>query len=250
MARKEEIERIARNYENKIIENNPGAESYDYMNAVIYGAEWADNYWQNRFNKFDLTSKGRLYTIWLGIKSRCNNKNNIGYYRYGGRGISICDSWDRFFINFAIWAIFNGYEDNLSIDRIDVDGNYCPENCRWADVLTQMNNTSRNYIINDDTIGELARKYNINYRTLHNRITRGGMSIEEAITCKKAYRYKPVCQYDLNGIFIKEYPSARVAAQEIFGEYNETIRKRIVAVCYGKAKSTMGFIFKYKERIA
>ena len=78
MTRKEEREQAARNaHLDRCILYDKSVDTF------IKGAEWADNYWQNRFNKFDLTSKGRLYTIWLGIKSRCNNKNNIGYYRYG-----------------------------------------------------------------------------------------------------------------------------------------------------------------------
>ena len=74
----------------------------------------------------------RLYRIWQAMKSRCYYPKNKCYHCYGGRGISICDEWKSSFNSFALWALSNGYKDDLSIDRIDVDGNYEPNNCRFA----------------------------------------------------------------------------------------------------------------------
>lgn len=82
----------------------------------------------------------RIYSIWHGMKSRCNYPKNKCYHHYGGRGISVCKEWDESFNTFANWALTNGYADNLSIDRIDVNGNYCPENCRWVTNAEQQRN--------------------------------------------------------------------------------------------------------------
>lgn len=112
--------------------------------------------------------KTRLYNTWANMKQRCNNPNNKSYEYYGGRGIIICKEWCDF-INFYNWAINNGYADNLSIDRIDVNGNYCPENCRFVDSTTQSNNMRSNIKIkiNDEilTLSQVCKKYNLTYFT-------------------------------------------------------------------------------------
>ena len=82
----------------------------------------------------------RLYNIWKGMKRRCYNEHDSSYENYGGRGITVCDEWRNDFIPFRDWALSNGYSDDLSIDRIDNDQGYGPDNCRWADRITQRAN--------------------------------------------------------------------------------------------------------------
>ena len=90
-------------------------------------------------------SKTRLYEVWAGMKRRCNNKKHPHFKDYGARGISVCPEWDKDFYSFAIWAKSHGYNENApkgkcTLDRIDPNGNYCPDNCRFSDMNVQQNN--------------------------------------------------------------------------------------------------------------
>lgn len=128
----------------------------------------------------------RIYNIYYGIKKRCCKKREKSYKRYGGRGITICDEWRDSFEAFYEWAVSHGYSDDLTIDRIDVNGDYCPENCRWVDIKKQCNNRRNNHLITyngkTQTVAQWAAEYGINYRKLNDRINKLRWSIEKALT--------------------------------------------------------------------
>lgn len=85
-------------------------------------------------------SKSRLYSIWLNMKSRCRDKSYPSYHRYGGRGIKVCDEWKNDFTIFEKWSLENGYNNGLQIDRIDNNGNYESNNCRWVTISENASN--------------------------------------------------------------------------------------------------------------
>lgn len=197
----------------------------------------------------DVSKYSRIRRIWANMKNRCFNTNAISYKYYGGKGVSICDEWLSFPI-FVVWAIKSGYTDNLSIDRIDSNGNYEPTNCRWVDRFTQANNTARNYYTSLGTIGELSRMYNINYGTLTNRIKRAKMNVSDAISQGKKYHYKAVVQFDIEGNFIKEYPSITAAAKEFCknGHFYGAMMY-ISKCCKHKIEKYNNYVFRFKNDI-
>jgi hypothetical protein len=134
--------------------------------------------------KHNLTNT-RLHSIWEKMNGRCYCKTQPDYMRYGGRGIAICDEWKNDFKSFYDWSMNNGYQDDLSIDRIDVNGNYEPSNCRWVDEKTQQRNRRNNRLItyNNEThcLFEWAEIFGINPKILSQRLNRDKMDFETAI---------------------------------------------------------------------
>lgn len=126
----------------------------------------------------------RLHQTWRDMINRCANSNNKRFDAYGGRGISVCQEWLGNFDAFKEWAISSGYSDELTIDRINVNGDYCPQNCRWATSKEQNNNRSNNRIViykgESMTLHQLADREGINYQTLWNRL-KYGWSLEDAV---------------------------------------------------------------------
>ena len=118
-----------------------------------------------------------LFRVWCNIRKRCLSAKSHNYTDYGGRGITICEQWISDYTAFREWAVSNGYRKGLSIDRINVDGNYSPENCRWTNSVTQQNNRRCNinvtYQNQTHTLKEWSRIRDINYQTLYTRYKLG-----------------------------------------------------------------------------
>lgn len=127
----------------------------------------------------------RLYRIWCSMKRRTSVEVDSGYYKYGGRGIEMCDEWKESFPSFSKWAISAGYSDSLSIDRIDNNKGYSPDNCRWVSIEVQARNKRNN--INLTFQGEThiltdwAKLTGINFCTIRSRLG-AGWSVERALT--------------------------------------------------------------------
>ena len=137
----------------------------------------------------------RLYRIYVDMVSRCTYKCCNRYKHYGGRGIKVCDEWLNDRTTFFDWAISNGYKENLSIDRIDVNGDYEPSNCRWATTYEQGQNTTTTmklrYNNKIKSVSDWAKEYNIKPRTLYTRIHDYGWSIDDALLTPN--NEKPSC---------------------------------------------------------
>lgn len=122
-------------------------------------------------------SNTRLYEIYCLMKARCYNQNNEMYRYYGKKGVKICDEWLKDFMNFYNWSLSHGYSDELTIDRIDVNGNYEPINCRWVTMVVQANNKTNNrkYMLNGEwyTAPELSRMFGVNCKKLRYRLENG-----------------------------------------------------------------------------
>lgn len=146
-----------------------------------------------RFLNIHGLRKHRLYGVWCSMKARCFNQNNGSYERYGARGISVCEEWKHDFRCFYEWAIKNGYKEvvnsrnqnTISIDRINVDGDYCPENCRWVTMKEQCRNYSKNRKLtyNGETmcLSDMANKYGIKLATLQFRL-KSGKTLEQSLS--------------------------------------------------------------------
>lgn len=114
----------------------------------------------------------RLHRTWCSMKRRCYNPNAAYYNLYGGRGIKVCNEWQEY-LNFKEWALNNGYTDNLTIDRIDSNGNYEPDNCRWVDWKVQQNNRRNNKYFEGKSFEEISKETGIKIKTLYERNRRG-----------------------------------------------------------------------------
>lgn len=140
-------------------------------------------------NRKHNSSHSRLYNIWRGMKQRCYDKHRPEYYNYGGRGIKICAEWKDSFETFQQWALTNGYNETLTLERIDTNKDYNPNNCCWTTMKRQQRNRRNNLLITYNnvtkTLSEWAEDLGFSTSMLWRRINISGLSIEEALTIPK-----------------------------------------------------------------
>lgn len=191
----------------------------------------------------------RLYGIWNGMLQRCYNPNRPKYKDYGARGIGVCDDWRHNFTAFYDWAMANGYNDRLTIDRINNDKDYEPSNCRWVTNAVQANNKSTSKYITykgeTKTVAEWAKEKNINTSTLWLRLFKSNWSIEKSLespVSQSMNTKKPITQFDKHGNIIRDWDSALDAAREL-----NLSHSGINLCCLNKRASSGGFIWKYRE---
>ena len=143
----------------------------DAYNNIVTNLEWCSSNVKHGYYGT------RVYRIWNGIKRRCLSPDDTSYENYGGRGIKICDEWKNSSAMFIEWALSHGYTDELTIDRIDVNGDYCPENCRWVTYREQGKNKRNNRLItyNGEThcLSEWAEIMNMTVNTIESRLLKG-----------------------------------------------------------------------------
>lgn len=165
---------------------------YYFLHDMSCGCLEREN--RNNLGAHNLThgmTETRLYRTWCKMKERCNNPNTEHYCRYGGRGIKVCEEWNTSFESFREWAYSAGYDENLngreqSIDRIDVNGNYEPSNCRWISHKEQCRNrTNNSYILLEGkaiTISEFCETNGISYGAFVRRRLKKGLSAEQIVS--------------------------------------------------------------------
>ena len=136
----------------------------------------------------------RLYKVWINIKQRCYNPNHNSYKNYGGRGITICNEWRTNYCAFEKWALEHGYDENApkwecTIDRIDNDKGYSPENCQWVSIQKNLNKKGTCLMYTHDgktqSLADWARELGMDYNALFARMRRNGFDFEQAIIPRK-----------------------------------------------------------------
>lgn len=215
----------------------------------------------------------RIYHIWRLMKDRCYNKNSHSYGNYGGRGITVCEEWKNDFKAFYDWAISNGYNKDLksfdcTLDRIDVNGNYEPSNCRWITIKEQSVNKSNTIRVSINGISKPLREWCDIFHCPYNRALQRYIKImRNDIKCDDFsiifseetlyllpektpshqkhfvdYRERPIIQYDINNNVIKEWSGIKEIKNS--GDFN---KNAVLNCCYGFALTHKGYKWRYKN---
>lgn len=192
----------------------------------------------------------RIYRIYRGMKSRCFCKSDYHYKWYGAKGITICQEWLDDFMSFYNWSLENGYKDNLSIDRIDVNGNYEPSNCRWIDHKTQCNNRHNSHYIEINgevkTMAQWLEIYadnNVSSASVRRRIKKGitGEALFAPLKIKRVHH--KIVQKTLDGKIVRVFNQL-----EDVKKFGYTMQS-IASVCKHKkyCHTAYGFLWEYED---
>lgn len=175
------------------VKTSCGCATHDLLSASMMKTHTKHPEIAINFKKMATThgeSKTRLYHIWSGMKSRCNDAGCAGYENYGGRGVRVCIEWENDYLSFKAWALSHGYDENArrgqcTLDRIDVNGDYCPENCRWISQKEQMQNKRNTHYVthNGEThsVAEWSKILGVPVNTLYSRLGWLGWTEEQAL---------------------------------------------------------------------
>lgn len=192
----------------------------------------------------------RIYNVWHTMKERCYVKSHINYNIYGGRGIKVCPEWQDF-IPFMEWAYKNGYDENAprgqcTLDRIDPNGDYCPENCRWVSMSVQANNKTDNVYLEyqgiTDTLSNHARRVGISPVLAEGRYLKG-MELSDIFKVGRVGAVKKIAQYDKDMNLLKIWDSCMEIC-ETLGCKMSSLRGNLA----GYTKTYKGYIWKYCDK--
>lgn len=200
-------------------------------------------------NPYGLSSEiyAKLYNVWKNMNDRCYNEHCDRYYTYGARGIQVCQEWRENFHAFAPWAIRNGWNPDVWIERIDVDGDYCPENCTFLGRKEQMRNRTNNINITIDgetkCLAEWCEIFGCRFGTAWARYKNGNRDFHEVFYPGDLRDLKPhIIQLTLDGEVVAEYQRITEACDKT-GVATSVIRR----VCEGKGKTGGGYRWKFRE---
>lgn len=182
------------------------------------------------------------YRRWYNIKSRCTNPNNEKWALYGGRGITLCERWHDF--NAFLSDMGPRPSPQHTVDRIDVNGPYSPENCRWATPAEQANNKRTNVRIGEKTLAQHARALGVTPETIKYRLNNGMDPLNPVKQRKKNYG-RIVIQKNLDGSVVYQHESLKIAGQQINPSNPEAGLKGVWKVLEGQRKTYAGFYWEY-----
>ena len=159
--------------------------NYGAMQAYLYRHKIPI---KNKYKSMNGETHTRLWSIWYNMKERCINPNHNRHSSYRDRGITFCSEWNNYF-RFKEWALARGYNDSLTLDRIDNNKGYYPSNCRWVTMKTQQNNRRNNHLLTykgeTRTLAQWCEKLNLNYHKVITRINVYHWSVERALETKE-----------------------------------------------------------------